>query len=305
MGYISFHEYVDKNRKSPKKGDKSPKAKTAVVADYDGPMKDSPELAKMPADAGGVGQSGKVTPYKGGKDAADPNKGKLADGLAKKPGKQGMGELGKPEKVLGNYPSIKTSEWLDTHKGLSLSEFAKKVREDRLSGIKNPSRAYESIKETVDVCKKNGSYVMDVVLEMRRSGLAGTFVSVLAQQPECINVIAHMMENDESFARKLSMSLEEMVGPPVGGDEEMEDDREDMGGEPEEGDEPVDGEAGESDDEDMEDAEAEGEDELSDDGEGDEVEDAEMEVEVKPLEKPMSKAKDNLQKMLMKMMGHR
>ena len=269
MGYISFHEYVDKNRKSPKKGDKSPKAKTAVVADYDGPMKDSPELAKMPADAGGVGQSGKVTPYKGGKDAADPNKGKLADGLAKKPGKQGMGELGKPEKVLGNYPSIKTSEWLDTHKGLSLSEFAKKVREDRLSGIKNPSRAYESIKETVDVCKKNGSYVMDVVLEMRRSGLAGTFVSVLAQQPECINVIAHMMENDESFARKLSMALEEMVGPPVGGDEEMEDDREDMGGEPEEGDEPVDGEAGESDDEDMEDAEAEGEDELSDDGEGD------------------------------------
>lgn len=304
MGYISFHEYVDKNSKSPKKGDKSPKAKTAVVADYDGPMKDSPELAKMPPDAGGVGQSGKVTPYKGGKDAADPNKGKLVDGLAKKPGKEGMGELGKPEKVLGNYPSIKTSEWIDSHKGLSLSEFAKKVRENRLSGVENPSRAYESIKETFDVCKKNGSYVMDVVLEMRRAGLAGTFVSVLAQQPECINVIAHMMENDESFARKLSMALEEMVGPPVGGDEEMEDDCKEMGDEPVEGEA---GESGEDDDEDAEvgDAEAEGEDELSDDGEGDEVEDAEMEVEVEPAEKPMSKAKDNLQKMLMKMMGHR
>ena len=39
MGYISFHVYVEKNKKPQK-------TKTALVADYDGPKKDAPELGK-------------------------------------------------------------------------------------------------------------------------------------------------------------------------------------------------------------------------------------------------------------------
>ena len=210
MGYISFHEYVEKNKKPQK-------TKTALVADYDGPKKDAPELGKKPENAGGTAQGGKVSPYKGGKDAADPNKGKLMDGLGGKLDHSKSGEVGKPTKDLGNYP-LKTQEWIDKTKGLSLAEFTRKIRESRLAGVQSPSKTYESIKETVAVCKGNRSYVKDVVLEMKRQGVFETFFAAMASHPESFNVIAKLMESD-GYARKLVMAIDEMVGPPVGDDE--------------------------------------------------------------------------------------
>jgi hypothetical protein len=228
MGYMSFHEYVEKN------GGKKPKV--AVVADYEGSADAAPSLGKMPDNAGGVGQSGKVNPYKAGKDAPDPNKGKLADGLGSHGDKKlqsHAGEVGKPTKELGSYPGlktgIKTSEWVQKNKGLSLAEFTKKIRESRLEGVKSPSKAYEAIKETFSVCKKNPSYIADVVLEMRRNGLFEAFFASMSQQPESFNIIAKLMEADNSYARKLSMAISEMVGPPLPGHDDMGGDE--MGGE--------------------------------------------------------------------------
>jgi hypothetical protein len=301
MGYISFHEYVEKNKKPQK-------TKTALVADYDGPRKDAPELGKKPENAGGTAQGGKVPPYKGGKDAADPNKGKLMDGLGGKLDHSKSGEVGKPTKDLGNYP-LKTQEWIDKTKGLSLAEFTRKIRESRLAGVQSPSKTYESIKETVAVCKGNRSYVKDVVLEMKRQGVFETFFAAMASHPESFNVIAKLMESD-GYARKLVMAIDEMVGPPVGDDEmdmpapkmkhkhkhKMKGKMHDMGDE-DMGDEDM----GDEDmgDEDM--GDEEGEDLGDEDGMG--GEDMGGEDMGDMLDKPKLSGKDKLMK-AMKMMGH-
>ena len=296
MGYISFHEYVEKNKKPQK-------TKTALVADYDGPRKDAPELGKKPENAGGTAQGGKVPPYKGGKDAADPNKGKLMDGLGGKLDHSKSGEVGKPTKDLGNYP-LKTQEWIDKTKGLSLAEFTRKIRESRLAGVQSPSKTYESIKETVAVCKGNRSYVKDVVLEMKRQGVFETFFAAMASHPESFNVIAKLMESD-GYARKLVMAIDEMVGPPVGDDEmdmpapkmkhkhkhKMKGKMHDMGDE-DMGDEDMG-------DEDM--GDEEGEDLGDEDGMG--GEDMGGEDMGDMLDKPKLSGKDKLMK-AMKMMGH-
>ena len=304
MGYISFHEYVEKNKKPQK-------TKTALVADYDGPRKDAPELGKKPENAGGTAQGGKVPPYKGGKDAADPNKGKLMDGLGGKLDHSKSGEVGKPTKDLGNYP-LKTQEWIDKTKGLSLAEFTRKIRESRLAGVQSPSKTYESIKETVAVCKGNRSYVKDVVLEMKRQGVFETFFAAMARHPESFNVIAKLMESD-GYARKLVMAIDEMVGPPVGGDEmdmpapkmkhkhKMKGKMHDMGDE-DMGDEDMgDEDMGDEDmgDEDM--GDEEGEDLGDEDGMG--GEDMGGEDMGDMLDKPKLSGKDKLMK-AMKMMGH-
>ena len=306
MGYISFHEYVEKNKKPQK-------TKTALVADYDGPRKDAPELGKKPENAGGTAQGGKVPPYKGGKDAADPNKGKLMDGLGGKLDHSKSGEVGKPTKDLGNYP-LKTQEWIDKTKGLSLAEFTRKIRESRLAGVQSPSKTYESIKETVAVCKGNRSYVKDVVLEMKRQGVFETFFAAMASHPESFNVIAKLMESD-GYARKLVMAIDEMVGPPVGGDEmdmpapkmkhkhkhKMKGKMHDMGDE-DMGDEDMgDEDMGDEDmgDEDM--GDEEGEDLGDEDGMG--GEDMGGEDMGDMLDKPKLSGKDKLMK-AMKMMGH-
>ena len=323
MGYISFHEYVEKNKKPQK-------AKTALVADYDGPKKDAPELGKKPENAGGTAQGGKVLPYKGGKDAADPNKGKLMDGLGGKLDHSKSGEVGKPTKDLGNYP-LKTQEWIDKTKGMSLAEFTRKIRESRLAGVKSPSKTYESIKETVAVCKGNRSYVKDVVLEMKRQGVFETFFAAMASHPESFNVIAKLMESD-GYARKLVMAIDEMVGPPVGDDEmdmpapkmkhkhKIKGKMHDMGGEDMGGEDLGDEDMGDEDmgDEDMGDEDL-GDEDMGDEDMGDEEgedlgdedgdeegmggEDMGGEDLGDMLDKPKLSGKDKLMK-AMKMMGH-
>lgn len=231
MGYMKFHEFLDKQ-----KGNKKPKI--AVVPDYDGPSPAAPELGKTPEHSGGKGQSGKVHPYKAGKDAPDPNKGHGHDGLGHK-GHKSDHHMPKTQhtntvsnKELKSYPNIKTSEWIKNTKGLSLAEFAKKVRTQRLSGLdEGTSVAYDAIRETVSVCQRNSSYIADVVLEMRRKGIFESVFAYMAQQPESMPVVAHLMETDFTFARKLAEAVGEMVGPPIGDedhDHDHHDDDEDM-----------------------------------------------------------------------------
>jgi hypothetical protein len=103
--------------------DKGQKARVDIVADYEGPTPTAPNLGKTPKNAGGKSQSGSVSPYKGGKDAADRNKGFGSDGLGHKGGK-GYEKMptkahGEEPKEKGSYPNIKTTqEWLDSNKKL-------------------------------------------------------------------------------------------------------------------------------------------------------------------------------------------
>jgi len=227
---MKFHEFLD-----TQKGNKKPKI--AVVSDYDGPSPAAPEFGKTPEHSGGKGQSGKVHPYKGGKNAPDPNKGHGKDGLGHK-GDKSHHYMPKTQhtntvsnKELKSYPNIKTSEWINKTKGLSLAEFAKKVRTQRMKGLdEGTSVAYDAIRETVSVCQRNYSYIADVVLEMRRKGIFESVFAYMAQQPESMPVVTHLMETDYTFARKLAEAVGEMVGPPIGDEDHEEDhhDDEDM-----------------------------------------------------------------------------
>lgn len=227
MAHISFNEYVKKQQK----GDKGQKAKTAVVADYEGPSKASPETGMMPDNGGGIGQKGKMTPYAGKEKPVDPNKGKLMDGLAKKPESTDKGSHGKPVKVLGNYPTMKTSEWLKRTGKMSLAEFAKVMRNERTAGLESPSKTYEAIRETFSSCKQNSSWINDAIAEMKRCGLFESFFAAMSAHSEAAGVLAKLMES-ESFARKLVVAIDEMVAPPVGGKDDIggEGDSEEMHG---------------------------------------------------------------------------
>lgn len=302
---MSFSEYAAK-------AEKQPKPKVKVVADYDGPSPDSPPKGHTPKSSGGKGQEGKVNPYKGGKDAKDPNKGHSSDGLAHK-GDKKLSHMPAathsekvPHKVLGSYP-LKASEWVEKTKDLSLAEFTRKIRDQRMAGLDgSSSKAYSAIKEALNVCKTNDSYITDVVLEMKRQELFETFLSIMVQQPESFAIVADLMENNDNFARKLMSALNEMVAPPVGdvgneddedmhhhGDEEESDDATDMND-----DDSIDDEEGDDDEE-----EDDGDEEASDDEDmGDDHADmgADDESGLPAHLKPM---KDN--PMMQKMMGYK
>jgi hypothetical protein len=238
MGYMKFNEFVEKQK------NKQAKPKVAVVPDYDGPSPDAPSLGKTPENSGGKGQSGKVAPYKGGKNAPDPNKGHGHDGLGHK-GKKENQYMPKTshshtvdQKELGAYPHIKTSEWIDETKNLSLAEFTKRIRSERLRGLdEGANKAYAAIRETVSVCARNNSYIPDVVLELKRSGLFEAVFAFMAQQPEAVAVFTELLETDSNFSRKVAGAISEMVAPSMSDmdhddmhhdDDEDEDHEDDM-----------------------------------------------------------------------------
>ena len=221
MGYMSFNEYVEKQ-----KGQKKPKI--AVVADYDGPSSDSPKLGYMPKDSGGKGQHGKPHPYKSGKDAPNRNKDdKSALGHKGNKSNQYMPKATHsntvPSKKLASYPNVKTQEWVDRTKNMSLPEFTKRVRSERLQNLgENAVKAYESIKETTSFCGKSDTYVADLVLEMKRKGVFEKVFKIMAQQNESFRIVGNLMKKNESFARKLLLNITEITAGSVGmGDEGM------------------------------------------------------------------------------------
>jgi hypothetical protein len=221
MGYMSFNEYVEKQ-----KGQKKPKI--AVVADYDGPSSDSPKLGDMPKDSGGKGQHGKPHPYKSGKDAPNRNKDdKSALGHKGNKSNQYMPKATHsntvPSKKLASYPNVKTQEWVDRTKNMSLPEFTKRVRSERLQNLgENAVKAYESIKETTSFCGKSDTYVADLVLEMKRKGVFEKVFKIMAQQNESFRIVGNLMKKNESFARKLLLNITEITAGSVGmGDEGM------------------------------------------------------------------------------------
>ena len=203
---MSFNEYVEKQ-----KGHKKPKI--AVVPDYDGPSPSAPETPK--------GAKKGAAPYKSGKDAPDRNKddstalghkGKKSDHYMPK----AKHHDSTPGKELKSYPHIKTQEWIEKNKNLSLAEFTKKVRTENIKEFgENSTRSYTSIKESVDLCKSD-KYVTDFILEMRRQGVFEKVLAAMIQQNESFRVVNKLMRQDESFARALLMNITEITAGAVG-----------------------------------------------------------------------------------------
>ena len=212
MGYMSFNEYVEKQ-----KGHKKPKI--AVVPDYEGPTPSAPETPK--------GAKKGAVPYKSGKDAPDRNKDD-ASALGHK-GKKSDHYMPKakhhdttPGTELKSYPHVKTQEWIEKNKKLSLAEFTKKIKTERFKELgENSTRSYGSIKESVEFCKSD-KYVTDFILEMRRQGVFEKVLAAMIQQNESFRVIGKVMRYDESFARALLMNITEITAGTVGDEGEGE-----------------------------------------------------------------------------------
>jgi hypothetical protein len=226
MGHMTFQEYLDRNNKLLTK----PAVKD--IADYDGTVETKPAKEKKHKDAGGIGQTGDVKPYKVGMDAKDPNKNTMKDGLADK-GDSAMKynpkmTSGKGDNMPGgtkkaSWPKTPTQEWVEKTKNLSLAEFTKVIRNEALQGYSEcgcGETPVDTIKKTVEVCRCSNRNVSALVREMKRNGLFSDLVTEMAHHQETFDVIANLME-DEIYARKLAKSLNEMVAPPVGGDEPM------------------------------------------------------------------------------------
>ena len=220
MKYQKFAEYLDANSKL------RATAPVKKIADFEGKVDTKPVKEKKHKDAGGKGQDGEIKPYKGGPDARDPNKGKLADGFADKGDKKLKytltNDVGKAiEGVPGGkgaptWPKTKTQEWVDRTKNMSLAEFTKTVRDEALEGCEKEV-PHNSIKETVSACKCNKKHVAALVREMKRNGLFGKLVSEMVQHPETFKALAILMERDESYARKFVKAMNEMIAPPIDG----------------------------------------------------------------------------------------
>ena len=232
MAHKTFQEYLDNKSKFSSKG------KIEAKADYSGPKDSAPKKEKKHKDAGGKGQ-GQPKPYKGGKDAKDPNKGKLGDGFAEKgdkdlkytPGDKEKGNFitggkeaaGVPggKTVSSDWNKTKTQEWLNRTKDLSLAEFTKMIQKTTSKGLDDCNEcacqesANDVVKQTVAMANANRSIMVSLVREMKRSKLFGKIVAEMLQHDETYKVLAHFMERDERYARRLVRAMNEMVGPPA------------------------------------------------------------------------------------------
>ena len=233
MGHKTFQEYLDHKNKLQNTG------KVQRVADYNGPSASKPGKEKKHKDAGGKGQTGEPKPYAGGTNAKDPNKGKNTDGFAGKGDKKleykpGKGELGKGAagvpggSAVKGWPKVKTQEWIDRTKGLTLAEFTKQIQKTTTKGVLEECACQggvlESVKTTADLAKVNKSVVSALVREMKRNKTFGKLVAEMLQHRETYGVIARFMENDERYARRLVRAMNEIVAPPAHNDNGEEED---------------------------------------------------------------------------------
>ncbi len=242
MAHKTFQEYLDTKSKFSTKG------KIEAKADYSGPKESAPKKENKHKDAGGKGQ-GQPKPYKGGKDAKDPNKGKLDGGFADKgdkdlkytPGDKEKGNFitggkeaaGVPggKTVSSDWNKTKTQEWLNRTKGMSLAEFTKMIQKTTSKGIDkitNECACQESandvVRQAVALANANQSVMITLVREMKRNKAFGKMVAEMLQHDETYKVMAHFMERDEKYARRLVRAMNEMVGPPAHKDDIDDDD---------------------------------------------------------------------------------
>jgi hypothetical protein len=205
MSYATFQEFVqNKNKVKPPKENK-------------------------PKDAGGKGQVGTAAPYTPPTQPVDPNKNKNKDGFANdgdkafvyNPKTNTPEKVGEGGAVIPTWPKTKSEEWIKSTKGLTLAEFTQKLRSEAV-------RSPQAVIETVAACKNSPNTLSSLVREMKRKGLLGALVSEALNHEESYRQIAQLMENDESYAKKLARAMNEMVAPPMHNTSDEEDEEEDI-----------------------------------------------------------------------------
>jgi hypothetical protein len=222
MALKKFSEYISQSGKLQEK------PVVTKVPDYEGEQQSKPPQ--------GTG----AKPYKAGTDASDPNKGKLKDGFADmgddaleynpvtSSDKDSNSVEGIPggKTVKGGWTN--TQEWVEKTKNMPLAQFTKLLRNESLKGIEKEIAPHNSITETVSICKSNNNYVSALVREMKRNELFGQLVNEMVKHPESFKILASLMEKDESYARRLSMAMNEAVAGPIGMDQDVDDEDEEI-----------------------------------------------------------------------------
>lgn len=318
--FKSFSEYMDHKSKlvtTPKK---------EKVPDYSGPNPTSPE---KPVESGkhweaGVKQKGKPSPYrapgtdKGQRTADGGDKGKgFADmgdeDLVYEPEAGDVDKAGEGGKKIGTWPKsgpkTKTEAWLAKTKNLSLSAFAKEVRnglvehcgcEDKKAphvvaysvGAYHPD-PIQAINYVVYLTNENNNILRALMLEAKRRGCLDKYVHQMLQYPETYKALVEAMsdkregnsvstrltkalnDNYRHHVSELSRIYGEETAPPMHLDDEEEEGEDSALSPPEGMDEPEEeDEMGDGDE--MPDMEDDGEMEDDDMGDSEMEDDADM-----------------------------
>ena len=260
MGFKKFNEYLDEKGKLVEKPKDKEKYKSKI-------KKDKESLSSM-----------------GNKDLVyEPKTEPLQNKAPEWHKEKGDAALPKPQKLpeVGPTSSVsKVKEWLDKTRGMSISEFAKNIHEEKnveidTSKIKN---VQDLLAAAIEVVKNNPSLVENITREIKRASLCEAVVSELLKDKSILESVGlpvgfEKLSDDESEENEDQVDddgEEELRSTEDSDDEEYEDSDED--------------EDSDSDDEEYEDSDDEDED--SDDEEekspeedygGDEEEDDEDE----------------------------
>ena len=216
------------------------KPKVADVADYDGPNDTKPPKA--------------VTSGKGWEaphaEPADKEVSPYRSPIGSKPGansEKGFGELGdqdliyKPDTAKAKLPKTKTEQFMDKTKGMSLGEFTHYVLEQQPHDDENlPTvtayqtgaiRPYpaETIRYVVALTEKSDRIMQNLIHEVRRSGQLKNLLTAIMDYPETYQELAGLLEGKDGMKRAQFLArairqMTEAVGPPMGFDDEGEED---------------------------------------------------------------------------------
>lgn len=190
-----FNEFV----KDKDKG----KAPVKKIADYTGPMKNSPPGGGKPYAAAGKG--GKAARGKVGSDWTDKGDKDL---VYKPKTDQGMPDKGKAKCC----DSVK--EFVDATRDMTPADFAKYLAEN----AGNSGEVHESIEKTCHMLAEDPNMVFHFVAEANRSGIFSHLFRASFAYDEGFEILADMMgdgETGDSLCRKIARAVNEMVGPPM------------------------------------------------------------------------------------------
>lgn len=240
MAFASFQEYLDHKNKVKKE------PKTETVPDYHGPQDSKPAKEKKHKDAGGSGQVGETKGYKPSNSPVDPNKSKkdgkgFADegdkALKYEPGKEktDKSQGGVPGgKNVSSWPKTKTQEWIDSTRGVPMSEFTKRMQQE--VGDECSENAYATIRNVVELCQCNNKYIKNLVREMKRNDLLSLLSEAIApplhdDEEEMSDIDGEMdaPEDDMGDGSDMDISSDDEFGDEMDNEDDLGDMDDDMG----------------------------------------------------------------------------
>jgi hypothetical protein len=200
-------------------------------------------------------------------------------------------------KTVGDYTS-KTEAFLKKTKDMPIGEFTQYIKEERSLDVADAAAVPQAIQYLSSVAA-NESVLRDLVVSLKRQGLIDGLMEVLMDYPESYRALTNLLGEDQKGASRcnnLVRTMNEIVGPPIGLDDEMgadeptsrrlgdeipsDEDEDDYPEDDEEDEDEDDMDDDDWDDEDEDDWEDEDEDEDEDDMDDDDMDDEELDSPV-------------------------